>query len=161
MQPQFSIRLLTEMPQTERSAYLAGLVDGEGSIGLYYLNRKKKSKYHEHTPTPSGRIVIATTSKSLVDWWNREFGAIGRVFLNSRPKPNKPVWTIHLIKKRHVAEILNAVLPFLIVKRRQAMLMLEFLGLDNTGLRSLSTERMRTIADEIKVLNQRGRNKPH
>lgn len=87
--------------------YIAGMIDGEGSIA-YQIS------YVEHR---SYSVCIANTDRSVMDWLLR-FG--GKVTTRHRP-PHRDCyhWRIHA--KQDVVALLEAVLPYLIIKRGLAL----------------------------------------
>lgn len=104
------------IPQEKwKCAYLAALIDGEGSILL-----KKHGKTKKMIPT----VKFVNTDKKLVDWTLRNFGGY----------PRKEVRTKHGWKTLYrwqtssitgCFKILTAILPFLITKRENALEVLD------------------------------------
>lgn len=88
---------------SEKLAYLAGLIDGEGCI---YINEK------------SGLSLSVTNSDPTPLLFFKEFFVCGAVFKVS-PKVNLTVWRWN-ITGESARSILRAVLPFLIIKQEQA-----------------------------------------
>lgn len=113
-------------------AYLAGLLDGEGcfhicdkvikprkSRGI----RKTKKVWNARTNF-SLMITICNTNLEVLNWLKDVFGG----FVYIAKKPGKPGWDIK--KAWHMPcgpsrQILEAVLPYLIIKKNQAKLMIE------------------------------------
>lgn len=103
-------------------AYLAGIIDGEGSffIGCYAFN-KTTGTPHFHTS-----IQVTSTDKVLIEWLVDNFG--GKCYgytekqtpKNSRRKPYR--WTIHADRVKHLSELM---LPYLVIKKEQAEVMIE------------------------------------
>lgn len=87
--------------------YLAGLFDGEGSAGIYLINRHNDRgyKYKARTPQVSVRMCDAEPVLAFVE----AFG--GKVYLTKPPAPRKHVfsWTRQYRKALAVAE---ALLPY-------------------------------------------------
>jgi hypothetical protein len=100
-------------------AYLAGFIDGEGSISLKLYSRKDK---------PNKLFVNAIFTVTNADKGVMSF--VAHVF-NREVRPEqrknwKTAWRVQVSKLDHVREILNHLLPYLKVKRKQAELLLEF-----------------------------------
>ena len=103
-------------------AYLAGIIDGEGSIyiGNYSCNKTTGARYFQTN------IQVTNTDKPLIDWLFEKFGGRvntrtpGQIAKNSRKQPY--VWTISGDLLTHICEL---ILPFLICKKRQCEIMLK------------------------------------
>ncbi|MGN6759441.1 MAG: hypothetical protein ACTHMJ_23985, partial [Thermomicrobiales bacterium] len=118
MRPAEPITLLTP----EERAYMAGLIDGEGSIYVAAVGPAR-----DKTVYPI--VVVAMTNKEVVEWLAEKWGP-GRVKLhnatNLRRHPYmKPQYRAQVFGKR--ARLLcESLLPYLRVKREQARLVTEF-----------------------------------
>lgn len=99
-------------------AYLAGFFDGEGSISISRHGRGDRSlSLHLQVP----QIVRAPLER-----FQARFG--GTIHLTGRgqsPLSRRPIWSWHA-GPRAGAAALGAMLPYLIVKRQQADIALEF-----------------------------------
>ena len=104
-------------------AYLAGLFDGEGSVGIY----KRKD-----SPSPSVQLVIQMTDiKDLRDLY--ELFDAGFFFTFQRNGRKKiGVWKIS--KRSDLQEIIPKILPYSRVKRSQLELMLDYCELCDNQL---------------------------
>lgn len=123
-------------------AYLAGFIDGEGCVSITRSNR-------QHEPHPL--IIITNTHHPVIQY-------IGRL-LNTSPylivKPStrhKDIYTIRLNCSADIFVLLEALLPYLIVKRRQAELILQLICAQRE-LREVSE----VLIEEIQTLNRRGK----
>jgi hypothetical protein len=101
-------------PTPQEVSYAAGVFDGEGSVGI---------NFRPLGPAYWLVVSVANTERRLVDWLKTTFGGCVRV--SSRKRPNRPCfqWTL---TTRQAGDFLALVLPFLLVKREQALLALEF-----------------------------------
>lgn len=103
-------------------AYLAGIIDGEGSIyiGNFSCNPKTKTPYYQTN------IQVTNTDKPLIDWLQCTFGGLISKRTRKQHAENSRkqayVWTASGERLTHLCELL---LPFLICKRKQAEIMLE------------------------------------
>lgn len=100
-------------------AYLAGIIDGEGSIGLY---SKRPSDKDRHYVTL--QLSVVNTSKPLMKWLSANV-PVGNVGRKAGPKTNhKEIfhWTASSSK---AVEVLRLVLPYLVVKKAQAEVVIE------------------------------------
>jgi hypothetical protein len=93
--------------------YLAGLIDGEGYIGIRRSNR---------TCQPS--VKIDMTHEGVIRWIIKNFGGkYGCV----QPPANREIahrWT--LSNRRQIRNLLQAIQPFTIVKQLQIAIVLDF-----------------------------------
>jgi hypothetical protein len=96
-------------------AYLAGIIDGEGCIGL---------RLPGPSVTPSVRIEVTNTDRRLISWLSDRFGGYSSGPV--RPTNSKLAYRWTLAKRDDVRSLLEAMLPYLVIKDRQASLALEF-----------------------------------
>ena len=99
--------------------YIAGIVDGEGYIGIGVTLRKDIAKQ----PTHSVRVHIVNTDPRLPKWFCDRFG--GSVNRQNPPQGKrwKPKYTWGCFGSRAEAFI-EAIEPYLIIKREQAQIVL-------------------------------------
>lgn len=95
-------------------SYIAGIIDGEGYIGIY----RSKDRYLRPV------VNVANTSEVLIDQLRRMTG-IGAKYKKTHHM--KSCWSWSVRKFSEIRGLLEAVLPFLVVKRKKAELLLEFL----------------------------------
>ena len=110
---------------THRLAWLAGIIDGEGCISASY----------KRTPRGVGldiRVSIANTDERLL----AEVGAIATsldikyLLYCNKPKDvrHRPVWHLSFDHSKRACAILSAVLPYMIGKKDQALLLLQVIS---------------------------------
>ncbi len=87
-------------------AYLAGLIDGEGSIRI---EGGPTTRRFAGTPT----VTLTNTSTKMIDWAFDKFG--GHLY----KKKNRSCWDIYWLGKA-VIPILEGVYPYLTAKKDQA-----------------------------------------
>jgi hypothetical protein len=133
-------------------AYLAGLVDGEGCITIacgYYF-RKDKGKHFWHHQE---RLTVGNTSRLMIEWIVEKFG--GELYVHPKQYNRRQQfyeWRLRGGKSKY-EEILLGILPYLKVKRKQALLLLDYVRLPQIPLIEQRTE----IAEKIQALNQHGK----
>lgn len=111
-------------------AYLAGIVDGEGSICIYRVNPAKYNRYQN--PSFRCALHISNTNKKLFEWIEEHFG-------NLNQKTKKQMRTIFkknsthdrwiyewIIQAHRMVDLCTQLLPYLILKKRQAELVIQF-----------------------------------
>ena len=137
-------------------SYLAGIIDGEGSIyiGNFSCNKTTKLPYYQTN------IQVANTDKRLIDWLKETFGGL----VNTRTRKQTPInsrktvymWTISGDRLTHICE---EILPYLICKKRQAEIMLKMRATFETGSPnrlSLETRHLReSLMNEMRSLHIR------
>jgi len=119
----------------EIASYAAGMMDGDGAfyMGMANLNP-----------------VVGLTSKSLrsIKWFYKHFG--GRI--NLPPSGGRPYYGWGLSGRRNKERFLLEILPYLMLKREQAKILLEVLRI--TGKHGLEEER-RSFAYQLQALNNK------
>lgn len=131
------------------AAYLAGFIDADGSISIRMTtNPRRRKKVQLHAT-----IAIYNTNVEVMNWLaNKIGGQHSRMF--KKHQRHKDILVLQSRSVIDVAKILRTVLPYLIVKRRQAEIVLEFC--ENRILYSGYTEREFELKDIVQALNHRG-----
>jgi len=96
--------------------YIAGMIDGEGSICLSL--RKDKRHFNQITPT----IQISNNNKEMLEWIQNKLEGIGCIHKGKTNCYIYEIWTPVIIEK-----LLYELLPYLLIKGDQAKVMLNFL----------------------------------
>lgn len=118
-------------------AYLAGLIDGEGTIGIY---RQTGTKTYEL------KLLITNTSPALLQWLRPRFG--GGVGKHKKEKPwHRETWQI-VIAQGKAADLIKLCRPFLVIKAAQADLGLRFMS-------EVSLRKGHRVTDEELEMRQR------
>jgi|SRR5271154_16820 len=110
-------------------AYLAGIVDGKGSICIFRINPAKYNRYQN--PCFRGVLTISNTREELFEWIEKNFGDLNKSKKHRRSifKKNSTHegWIYEwVIQGPRLVDICTQLLPFLVVKKRQAELMIQF-----------------------------------
>src|SRR6266403_465767 len=103
-------------------AYMAGIIDGEGSIyiGNFSSNPKTGSKYYQTN------IEVTNTDKPLMDWIADTFGGrINTYLLSQIPKNSRRTYYRWIATGERVTHLAEILLPYLIAKKRQAEIMIK------------------------------------
>lgn len=155
-----------EMPQEDLKyllpdwSYLAGLIDGEGSIYIAVNNKKNRARRRCINPTFTLRLTVTQSSEWFVNRIKARFG--GAVVLKRSKGPEKTrnrtkncydiVW-----QNFRAGWILWHVYPHLILKREQAKIAFQFLhNLRKTNGQKLSetdVEIRKALRHRIQALN--------
>ncbi|MEM3646598.1 MAG: LAGLIDADG family homing endonuclease [Thermofilum sp.] len=97
----------------EDIVYIAGLLDGEGCIGIW-----RSGKYYQPCVVISNQnIRVLKQVKKILS-----FGSVVR---------KRTAYEYHVYRRENIKRLLTAVLPYLNVKRVEARLMLDFLNTVN------------------------------
>ena len=128
-------------------AYFAGILDGEGHITIV-----------KTSPSHGGHHVIlvqvGNTHRGLIELFGARFG--GRVngpYQPERDKPRKPMFTWRVTNAK-AEGVLRTLLPYLLVKRQQAELALEFRATDIIP-RGAACYRPHNLAKRARILRER------
>lgn len=133
------------MSDKAKYGYLAGIIDGEGCITIGAGRRNDCINYN-------AIILVQNTSKELIDWLQKYFG--GYVYLSKKETDkNKAAWMWRITKQKEVELILLAVLPYLVIKREQAKILLSFVRLPS----GKNPEVRGKLYNQIRLLNTRGK----
>lgn len=110
-------------------AYLAGFMDGEGSIGLYRQSpKKKRDGSPRENPGNGYTLQLMAVNYSLLPI-QRLQDAFGGAISSQRMVTDNTAYYYNLKNRDKTKVALESMLPFLTVKHRQAELALEFLKL--------------------------------
>lgn len=101
--------------------YVAGILDGEGTIGIYRDRQWRGTTYW------NARLSVTSTDYRLIAWLKERLGGYIDVHHQMRTDSRKPYsrWTLRKIAD--VTGLLLLVEPYLIIKRDHAQLALAFL----------------------------------
>ena len=131
--------------------YLAGIVDGEGYIFIVFS---------KSTQNYLCGVYIKNTDKELLDLFAKYFG--GNVTFHKRSKPNHKDTYQWVCFGNKAAKLCKQILPYLIIKRKQAELLLKFSKTlkknlkDNYKLSKDTENKRKMLIKKIKTLNKRG-----
>jgi hypothetical protein len=115
------------MNEQSKAAYVAGFMDGEGSFSIVktYEIKKRKDGTKNKRILYHIKVTIANTNKKVLDWISSNFG--GTVY---EKKSHNSKWKTRydwfITKHSDREKFILAVLPYLQIKREQALVALEF-----------------------------------
>jgi len=129
-------------------AYLAGIIDGEGS---FYIGITKNRKFN-------CRIYVVNTNEDLIKWLKETFGGL----IYKRTSIKNPHWKTRyewVLDKTAIDPVCQQIIPYLIIKKKHAEIMIDFRNSFIKGKRPVITEYIlafrRACHEEIKKLNHR------
>jgi hypothetical protein len=140
--------MLEHLTEQEK-AYIAGIIDGEGSIQIY-----QSSTGHFLC-----RVCIYNTSKPLFAWLESK---LLRAFYSTEDTHEEHKdWSWMMFSGKRAKELIETVRPYMIVKALQADVLLDF-PMTKNGVRKLTAEEeLQQAIDYIRLkdLNKTGRRK--
>lgn len=135
-----------KMLSSADAAYLAGIIDGEGCIGV------SRTSYNRGLQL---ELAIGNTDVRLMDWLLDKVG-IGWKYVYQPKMPRAKLSYRWAVSGGAAAMLLVQVLPYLVIKRDQALLAMEFQSLCPGRGRNTTIEarqRQTAIADEIRAMH--------
>ena len=140
-------------------AYLAGLWDGEGYIGINKNLRKGSYRHSKFDLTAVMTLVntdlnIINKCVQILDYHN--ISAHLRFQDDGHPK-HAVRYNVTISKKSAMKRLLELLIPFLVGKRSRAELMLRFInaGLQRAKLNHAFTDEEILLAEQLKELNRK------
>lgn len=135
------------MSPNSRNAYMAGLMDGEGSFSISVTFETGKPHY-------SANIRLYNTNPKIIDWVIRHFGGKpswgdknGQNIENLKSQRKMCQW--FLTGRKAMESFLLSIIPYLVAKREQAILILQYLRMEGKH----NPVKRQEIADRISALN--------
>lgn len=136
----------------EKLSYLAGIIDGEGSICIEIQSRSvrwnRKCDYY------SLRLLVINTNLPLLNWIQENFGGT----IRERPKvENRRLCYRWNIFSHNAAEILKACQPYMIVKKAHTNVFIEFTSTMTKANSRLSDEMLsyrKDLYHQLKHINK-------
>ena len=146
----------TDIMIKEKQAYLAGIIDGEGSIGLYKIKTYRARRGFTWKPT----IQISNTNILLFDWIRKYlgFGSFARYKGHKENNKDRLVWRIG--GSYSVIRLLKEVFPYLLLKKKHAILLTKATRILKHYSRHYSNKydiKLEEIYQEMKLLNRKGK----
>jgi len=138
--------------------YLAGIIDGEGCLGI---SKNSTKKQRQKNPKYQSEVCVVNTNHALMDWLQNKIGGL----VNARKNYQEETWKTAYrwrIKEGQHSTLLKSILPYLIIKKKQAELIIEFQEtkkLQSLFGRELSDEQKDTrefYYQSLKKLNAKG-----
>ena len=135
---------------TEILAYLAGIFDGEGWVHINKTSSPRSMKLWERvTPNFALNCGITNSHKGVLEIFQKLFG--GSIY-------DRTAFRIYdyRIDRRMAAEMLNKLLPYLVIKKEQARIAVEFQETLYATGKTVSKEKLEYrdfVYNKIKSLN--------
>ena len=103
------------MNATAKAAYTAGIIDGDGSISMKRCHGKKLNKNNLYW-----RIVIRVDNcnRNMIEWLCENWGGYIGSYKDKRPN-RRPLYTWTIVGN-DARRVIDAIVPFLIIKKEKA-----------------------------------------
>lgn len=139
---------------SEQLAYLAGIIDGEGSISVELQRANGKGRRLDYYTL---RMCVFNTNLDLIKWIVETFG--GAYYHNTKYEGRKQCYTWKIFGDK-LLDIVSACHPYFIVKKKHADIVMEFrktvLGKTNWNIPKEVLEKRHALYTEAKKLNKIG-----
>ena len=120
--------------ETEK-AYVAGLMDGEGTVHIV-LQRNKSRNRPEYL---FAETYISNTDVSLLRWVQAKFGGKVRLSRANKGRNWKPLYRLHFHGKA-AGELLKEISPYIVAKKGRIEMVLDLLHCTEKYLHPLPTQ---------------------
>lgn len=127
------------------AAYIAGIVDGEGSLTIH-AQKEPSGIYHFHA-----KLSISNTNEKLMIWLKNNL-LIGYSYKTKRKQPHNDVYT-YTISANGLRWLLPQIRPYLVLKKEQADLILEYLQNHSWSNRNFNAVEVQSLRKKISCLN--------
>jgi len=104
------------------TGYIAGYLDGEGTIALFKMLDEHRSQGYELIPV----VKFCNTHQESLEWIKAKLNLDGKICPRPHYDGRKQSFELSTSKREKVIEILELLGPHLIIKKQQAKLLLEF-----------------------------------
>ncbi len=131
-------------PTDAEIAWAAGLFDGEGHVGIHWCRGMVRGKVCEHLQLLTS---VANTHIGCLEKFQSIVG-VGKIHVSDTRNRNKPLYVWRTQAKKSDA-VLRMLLPYLVVKREQADLAIEF---RTTFPERRATAKGHPLSEEVKAV---------
>jgi hypothetical protein len=115
--------------QSKNNGYTAGILDGEGCISIY-ISKRWDGRQMKNVYRPVLEISIYQADERLIKWLLFHYG--GKRYEHTMKNSSRPGWQWTAPRGKAREDFLLEILPYLILKRDQALLALEYMRLPQT-----------------------------
>lgn len=107
---------------TATYAYAAGIVDGEGTIGIWKESRGRNSSGYRYRIA----LEVSNTKEQLIDWFVEHFGGY-KAKSNSGDNKHQALWKWRCTTSE-IPTVLICIEPYLLIKQSQLRLAKQFVA---------------------------------
>lgn len=133
-------------------AYLAGIIDGEGSIAIEV--QSKSIRWNRKCDYYSLRLLVINTNLPLLNWIQENFGGTIRQRPDIENRRRCYRWNIF---SHNAAEILKECQPYMIVKKPHTEIFIKFaetMSKSNSRLSEELLEYRKDLYNQLKHINK-------
>lgn len=143
---------MNKLTETEK-AYIAGILDGEGSISIIRVKSRSNTYKYDFYP----KVRVQNTYFPIISWLKEKIG-IGSIYHGKQRNPKWKSLYQWQILSNQAQELLREVRPYLRIKKELADLVLGFRKNEHNGYpRSSEVYQMQDeLYYRMKALNKRG-----
>jgi hypothetical protein len=148
--------------QESTVAYIAGLLDGEGTIGLVW--NRSKGRWRANTNHLRAQVdIVANCDERLIRFvvdTLKEWGLSPKTvdYRTEQRNPNwNAAWKVFLVTIDDKKKFLELIRPYLVAKQEQADIVLKFLSRRGSHTKVKTTQYERLLWAACAKLNKRGR----
>ena len=143
-------------------AYIAGFLDGEGTISIIRVKRKDRVRTYKN-PYFRPIVVINNTNREVLEWIAAVFG-VGKIDIAHKQTDKRKTCYRWIVGNRVAINIARALHPYLRIKRLQAEILFEYEEASTSdvnpygslGIPSNIIDTRNSLVDRLRVENQRG-----
>ena len=132
-------------------AYLAGIVDGEGSIyiGNFSCNPKNGTPYYQTN------MEVTNTDGGLIDWLMENIGG-RRTLYTAKQLPKNSRREVHrwMVSGEDLTNICHQMLPFLVIKKRQCEIMIKMRKTYDKKIANIGTQGTASLEEDVLCLRK-------
>jgi hypothetical protein len=141
-----------------RYAWLAGVIDGEGSLSIWRRKTYSSGRNHAEIICAQAGLSITNSSAALLDECRVLLDALGVKYSYITPgnSVHRPIRRIFVRNYASVLKLLDAVEPHMVGKREQAALLREFVTRAAARKGFVGTEERLGYCARMSALNQTG-----
>ncbi len=107
---------------TTAYAYAAGIIDGEGTIGIWKEARSRNSSGYRFRIA----LEVSNTKEQLIDWFAEQFGGF-KAKSNKGNDKHQPLWKWRCTTSE-IPFVLAKIEPYLLIKQNQLQLAKRFVA---------------------------------
>lgn len=133
-------------------AYFAGLIDGEGHLGIKRDGTGVKAR--NHSPVHQERLSVGSTNRAVLELLMSFFGC-GRIYYR-RTANGRQEWWVWDVMCRQAVSVIRQLYPYLRIKKPEADLILRLSDSRMTSRIQLTSEQIAyrdSLCDALKALH--------
>lgn len=137
------------------NAYLAGIIDADGYVGLIKRSVGKRTDLQQNFFVPC--VKLASTTPIITEFLKKEFGGhMDKPRFTNLPNTKPAVmWSVR--NRKLIVEILHRIEPYMMIKKERANVVIAFIEeCGNWRQTDIPEERRIWYYNKMKNLNHRG-----